>query len=194
METNAMRSPSPADRAFTLVEMMVVMFIIMVLAGLAFVVYDRSIQSARRTKAMNLVGEVEKATQLFKGDVGRLPNAGDENIFIDLCGGSTSSGEGKGAIFENGKKYTVPLSSYSPDMFAELSSNTYYLKDPWWDADDAPDQIIFYRDSSGLTDNMPSGATLPVSPASSAGVERYVFSLGQPVDPGADRQAIYAWK
>lgn len=65
--------PPNSKRAFTLIEMLVVIAIISILAGLIFPAVGRSIENAKRTKAANDARALASAITLFTSDHGYLP-------------------------------------------------------------------------------------------------------------------------
>ena len=85
-----MTRTSPRLRAFTLVEMLVVIAIIAVLMGLAFPVFQSVQNSAKRTQAKNDITQLVTAVNAFYTEYGRYPlpaTATDPYV----CGGSGTS-------------------------------------------------------------------------------------------------------
>lgn len=98
----------PGARAFTLVELLTVVAIIAVLAGLLLAVSGNMLASSRRAKCAGNLRQLGAATQLYAGEnnmaiyapaslttvkfVGKATGSGDENRFLNAyLGGTTNS-------------------------------------------------------------------------------------------------------
>jgi prepilin-type N-terminal cleavage/methylation domain-containing protein len=93
-------SPLPASRrasAFTLIELLIVIAIIAILAGLGFGAVQGALKSAKRAQARNDVNQVAAAVKSYALEYGRLPEAGTEIAAL--------TGENpKGIVFFEAKK------------------------------------------------------------------------------------------
>jgi general secretion pathway protein G len=65
----------PRARGFTLVELMVVVVIIGLLAGVGIVTYNSRLKSARKKIALANMKELENVIEMFYADQGRLPQS-----------------------------------------------------------------------------------------------------------------------
>jgi len=81
MNLPATRHPSPATgrtkAAFTLIELLIVISIIAILAGLGFGAVQGALKSAKRAQARNDVNQVAAAVKAYSLEYGRLPEAGE---------------------------------------------------------------------------------------------------------------------
>ena len=66
-----------AARAFTLIELLIVVSIIGVLAGLGFGAVQGALNSAKRAQARNDVNQVASAVKAYTLEYGRLPDEGE---------------------------------------------------------------------------------------------------------------------
>lgn len=106
-------------KGFTLIEMMIVMIIIGILAGLIATGAFRSIEDARRSQAQAAISALETALAMYESDVGDYPPPG-----VAWSGGNnfkTWLQDGDGSTGWNG-----PYMNFTS---AELSGNSY--QDPW---------------------------------------------------------------
>jgi prepilin-type N-terminal cleavage/methylation domain-containing protein len=82
MRVPVTRHPSVVTRrhaaAFTLIELLIVIAIIAVLAGLGFGAVQGAMGSAKRAQARNDVNQVAAAVKAYTLEYGRLPEAGNE--------------------------------------------------------------------------------------------------------------------
>lgn len=101
---NAEMEMNHHQRAFTLIELVVVILIIAVLAGLSFPVYQSIQNSAKKTQAKNDVTQIVTAVNSFYTEYGRYP----------IIGGATTDA---GATFGQG-------ASNSKALFDELRGKT----------------------------------------------------------------------
>ena len=79
-------------RAFTLIELMMVMVIIGILASLITTGAFKSIESARESRAESDIVALEAALERYKLDVGRYPynTTADTNLFVEWLQNDTS--------------------------------------------------------------------------------------------------------
>ena len=79
------------SRGFTLIEILAVMVIIMIIAGLFVGVSGPASQSAKKRKAEVMISALEVAIGMYKADTGAYPpNTGNTWIIDDLKDNSTS--------------------------------------------------------------------------------------------------------
>lgn len=106
-------------RAFTLVELMIVIVIISILMGLTLAGSFKAIESSKKSKAESAIATLETALAMYESDVGSYPfdsvTNGSGNIF------KTWLQVGDGAIGWHG-----PYMTFRSE---DLSGNSYL--DPW---------------------------------------------------------------
>src|SRR5437868_15336724 len=67
-------------RGFSLLELMIAMFIMIILLSVAFPTYQRSVQHARETVLKENLWQMRKAIDQFSADKGKLPKNVDELV------------------------------------------------------------------------------------------------------------------
>ena len=104
-------------KGFTLIEMMIVMIIIGILAGLIATGAFRSIEDARRSQAQTAISALETALAMYESDVGDYPTHGEagNNFKTWLQDGDGSTG------------WHGPYMNFTAD---EITGGTTYI-DPW---------------------------------------------------------------
>ncbi|MEP6705273.1 MAG: type II secretion system protein [Acidobacteriota bacterium] len=68
------------QRGFSLLELMIAMFILIILLSVAFPTYQRTIQHARETVLKENLWQMRKAIDQFTADKGRMPKSIDELV------------------------------------------------------------------------------------------------------------------
>jgi general secretion pathway protein G len=68
------------DRGFSLLALMIAMFILIILLSVALPVYQRSIQHARETVLKENLWQMRRAIDQFKSDKGKSPQSIDELV------------------------------------------------------------------------------------------------------------------
>jgi general secretion pathway protein G len=68
------------ERGFSLLELMIAMFILIILLSVALPTYQRSIQHARETVLKENLWQMRKAIDQFSADKGKLPSSIDELV------------------------------------------------------------------------------------------------------------------
>jgi general secretion pathway protein G len=71
---------STAQKGFSLLELMIAMFIMIILLSVAVPVYQRSVQHARETVLKENLWQMRRAIDQFAADKGRLPKSVDELV------------------------------------------------------------------------------------------------------------------
>ena len=79
-----------SQHGFTLIEMLIVISIIVILAGLAFPAVNGAIDSARKAQAKSTVAQIAAAVSAYETEYGKLPSGG---ITVDLDFVKILSGE-----------------------------------------------------------------------------------------------------
>ncbi|MHC4883972.1 MAG: type II secretion system protein [Planctomycetota bacterium] len=149
----------------TLVELLLVVFIVGILAALLLNAVSGSWEGAKKTKAVKLANEVAKATELYIQEFGRVPpilttdSPTPTSTSMDACIYTYLTGEGDGKLWDNRRKKAVkaPL-SFGGNMF---DSNDHLLS-PW--------ETIFKYRPAGNAD-IPAGAP--------PGLTVYVFTADE---------------
>lgn len=68
------------QKGFSLLELMIAMFIMIILLSVAVPVYQRSVQHARETVLRENLWQMRRAIDQFSADKGRLPRSIDEMV------------------------------------------------------------------------------------------------------------------
>jgi general secretion pathway protein G len=68
------------ERGFSLLELMIAMFIMIILLSVAIPTYQRSVQSAREAVLKENLWQMRKAIDQFSADKGKLPQSIDELV------------------------------------------------------------------------------------------------------------------
>jgi len=68
------------ERGFSLLELMIAMFILIILLSVAFPTFQRSVQHARETVLKENLWQMRKAIDQFTADKGKLPRSVDELV------------------------------------------------------------------------------------------------------------------
>src|SRR5215204_2900331 len=74
------KSQIPNQKGFSLLELMIAMFILIILLSVAFPTYQRTIQHARETVLKENLWQMRKAIDQFTADKGRMPKSIDELV------------------------------------------------------------------------------------------------------------------
>jgi len=91
-------SPAPKSKkstAFTLVELLVVISIIAILAGLSFPAVNGALDSAKKTQAKSNVVQIAGAVSAYEVEYGKLPTLTGTTVdkdFMDILTGTNSRG------------------------------------------------------------------------------------------------------
>ena len=126
------KSPMPKSKtsaAFTLVELLVVISIIAILAGLSFPAVSGAMDSAKKTQAKSNAVQIAAAVTAYEVEYGKLPTNSSglvDSAFMDTLTGSNSRAivfleaqawkKGKGGT--NGSGYCDPWDSSKPYAIA----------------------------------------------------------------------------
>jgi prepilin-type N-terminal cleavage/methylation domain-containing protein len=92
----------PNRSAFTLVELLVVISIIAILAGLALPAVNGALDSARKAQAKNAAVQIANAVTAYETEYGRLPtNSGTtvDTTFIKILTGEDAANNPRGIVF-----------------------------------------------------------------------------------------------
>jgi len=132
------QSPTPKSKtsaAFTLVELLVVISIIAILAGLSFPAVNGALDSAKKTQAKSQAVQIAAAVTAYEMEYGKLPTFTGTTVdktFVDILTTNNSRGivfleaqewkKGKGGTNANG--YCDPWSSNTP---YSISMDTNYV-------------------------------------------------------------------
>jgi prepilin-type N-terminal cleavage/methylation domain-containing protein len=106
-------------RAFTLIEILVVLAILGILAALLFPVFSRARSMARRTACVSQLRQIGLATQMYRQDFDEIPPrlsllnptyASSSQIFV--CPNDSQAGQYDGNDYVEGRKYLPSGVSY----------------------------------------------------------------------------------
>jgi general secretion pathway protein G len=78
--TSAGRRSPERQRGFSLLELMIAMFILIILLSVAIPTYQRSVQQARETVLKENLWQMRRAIDQFSADKGKLPKSIDELV------------------------------------------------------------------------------------------------------------------
>ncbi|MFL6468796.1 MAG: type II secretion system protein [Pyrinomonadaceae bacterium] len=68
------------SKGFSLLELMIAMFILIILLSIALPTYDRSVRQARQTVLQENLWQMRRAIDQFRADKGKLPGSVDELV------------------------------------------------------------------------------------------------------------------
>jgi len=88
-------------RAFSLVELMIVIVIIGILAAVAVPIYSNNIRKAKQSEADGALGSIRKQLLIFKAEHGRFPKEVHNNYVIGAEWNNFKSGELTGKYFSD---------------------------------------------------------------------------------------------
>src|SRR5688572_30136447 len=71
---------SKTERGFSLLELMIAMFVLIILLSVAFPTYQRSVQHARETVLKENLWQMRRAIDQYTSDKGRLPKSVEELV------------------------------------------------------------------------------------------------------------------
>ena len=74
------KSEIPNAKGFSLLELMIAMFILIILLSVAFPVYQRTVQHARETVLQENLWQIRQQIDRFAADKGKLPKSVDELV------------------------------------------------------------------------------------------------------------------
>lgn len=80
MERNIVIGRLRQEKGFSLLELMIAMFILIILLSVAFPTYQRSVQHARETVLKENLWQMRRSIDQFTSDKGRLPKGIDELV------------------------------------------------------------------------------------------------------------------
>ena len=130
---NPTTTNSKKSAAFTLVELLVVISIIAVLAGLLLPAVNGALESAKKTQAKSTAVQIAAAVTAYEMEYGKLPtnSAGFVNpAFMNILTGADTANNSRGIVFleaqewkkgkggTNNKGYCDPWSSNTPYSIA----------------------------------------------------------------------------
>ena len=98
-------SPAPKTKtsaAFTLVELLVVISIIVILAGLSFPAVNGALDSAKKTQAKSNAVQIAGAVSAYEVEYGKLPtnSAGlVDSAFMNILTGADTANNSRGIVF-----------------------------------------------------------------------------------------------
>jgi general secretion pathway protein G len=73
-------SQIPNQKGFSLLELMIAMFVLIILLSVAFPVYQRTVQHARETVLKENLWQMRRAIDQFTADKGKVPKSVDELV------------------------------------------------------------------------------------------------------------------
>lgn len=79
-ESRVANRKSPMERGFTLLELMITMFIIIILLSVALPTYQKSVQQARETVLKENLFQIRRAIDQYTADKGKLPQSLDDLV------------------------------------------------------------------------------------------------------------------
>ena len=80
MERSTVTGKARTQRGFSLLELMIAMFIMIILLSVAVPVYQRSVQHARETVLKENLWQMRRAIDQFSADKGKLPQSIDDLV------------------------------------------------------------------------------------------------------------------
>ncbi len=138
-DTKMKKSPKPASKGFTLVELLIVIAIVAVLAVLTFIGSSRFIENGRKVQALAQMRDFQVGMSLFEVDYTKPPipaskrDTGSDTIYGDPGGNDTtqfliSALAGEDKDYLRGEAYIIFKSS--PDNKGGVGKDGR-LYDPW---------------------------------------------------------------
>jgi general secretion pathway protein G len=74
------RSTAPGEKGFSLLELMIAMFILIILISVALPTYQKSVQHARETVLKENLWQMRRSIDQFSSDKGKLPTSIDDLV------------------------------------------------------------------------------------------------------------------
>lgn len=204
-----MTSIASNKKGFTLIEMLTVVAIIAILAGLLFPAISAARRKAQVAQAQTEIKSIESALKTYYTEYGRWPNGngGGSDYSYGASGGCPNAGlmdtlraipDNDGTLCGNGQSVNNPrgivfLEIAASSLLQTNTSSAYpsgeYV-DPW----KHPYQITLDTDYDGACNNIANGSANPASKSNSTVPNRtaVVWSWGPDGEPGTSDD-ITSW-
>lgn len=149
---NLSKRPLISSRlGFTLIEMLIVISIIAILAGLAFPAVNGAIHSARKAQAKSTVAQIAAAVSAYETEYGKLPQLDDTNVdvaFINILTGQDTDENPRRIVFLEASEWKK----------GKGGTNGRGYCDPWADTNTYSISLDTNYDNL-VTANLPTGST-----------------------------------
>ena len=166
---NPTTTNSKKSAAFTLVELLVVISIIVILAGLSFPAVNGALDSAKKTHAKSNAVQIAVAVTAYEMEYGKLPTLTGTTVnrdFMDILTGTNSRGivfleapawkKGKGGT--NDKGYCDPWDSNTPYSIALDNDNYDNSINAGTNSQSLRKKVGVWNDPSSHSDSPSTGA------------------------------------
>ena len=143
-----------SQHGFTLIEMLIVISIIVILAGLAFPAVNGAIHSARKAQAKSTVAQIAAAVSAYETEYGKLPSGGStvDLDFVKILSGEDDDENPRRIVFLETQEWKRGKGGTNDNGFC----------DPW--DEQTPYSLALDDDYNNVVDVSTNGAATGTDP------------------------------